>query len=290
MQPLLHTNRSIIRAGFSILLLLIALGATPAQAYYVSIDGDITAGRIFPELADYQVFNTGQLQQVSVSHNSTATVNSIYGSANTTYNAVAQLGLLSAFASGSLVTDLSNVTAIEVDAAATWNDTITIASGGIFNFTSTLTSQVTGGPCKAGTVWGIECGVNRAKLYVRADLTSPVQSNLFGFSILDEHDDGNEQQQTRTVTQQVTLMAGDQVDITAFLELSLLGWSVDGVSVSATVDAFNTGTFNLDPVTPGASYTTQSGVSYMSPVPVPPAFWLLGSALGLLGWMRRKTA
>ena len=28
----------------------------------------------------------------------------------------------------------------------------------------------------------------------------------------------------------------------------------------------------------------------LTPVPIPPTFWLFGSALGLLGWMRRKSA
>lgn len=282
-------NRRAVHAGFSFLLLLIVLGSPPAQAFYVSINGDITASSIFPEPSDYQVFNTGELQQLSVSHNATATVNSIYGSATTTFDATAQLGLLSAYADGSVVTELSNVAATEVEAGAKWNDTITITTGGTFTFTSTLTSQVTGGPCKGATIWGIECGATLVRQDVSVVVTSPVPVPSFSLNAVDELDDGNLGQQTQTATRQVTLMAGDQVDITASLGLFLLGWSVDNVSVSATIDALNTGTFTLDPVTPGAAYTTQSGVSYLSPIPIPPAFWLLGSALGLLGWMRQRT-
>jgi hypothetical protein len=48
---------------------------------------------------------------------------------------------------------------------------------------------------------------------------------------------------------------------------------------SATADFSSTAHFYLDVLTPGASYTTDSGLSYLSPVPEPAAFALLASGL-----------
>jgi len=39
-----------------------------------------------------------------------------------------------------------------------------------------------------------------------------------------------------------------------------------------------------EPVNTDISFLTQATVN---PVPVPGAFWLFGSTIGLLGWMRR---
>lgn len=47
--------------------------------------------------------------------------------------------------------------------------------------------------------------------------------------------------------------------------------------------------FYVDVVTPGVSYTTASGASYSSPVPLPGAVWLLAGGLaGLAGFARRN--
>ncbi len=51
----------------------------------------------------------------------------------------------------------------------------------------------------------------------------------------------------------------------------------------------STGRFSID-VPEGLSYTSESGVFLTQAIPVPAAMWLFGSALGLLGWMRRKKA
>lgn len=68
---------------------------------------------------------------------------------------------------------------------------------------------------------------------------------------------------------------------------SVRGDYVSGAS--AVADAANTAGFRIDVVTPGGSYSTSSGQSYLTAVPVPGALWLLGSGLlGLTGAARRK--
>ncbi|HUO07718.1 MAG TPA: hypothetical protein VM008_05430 [Phycisphaerae bacterium] len=56
----------------------------------------------------------------------------------------------------------------------------------------------------------------------------------------------------------------------------------------ALADAGNTAFFNLDPLTPGATYTTDSGLSYLSPAPEPASLATLAlAALPLLRRTRR---
>jgi hypothetical protein len=62
-------------------------------------------------------------------------------------------------------------------------------------------------------------------------------------------------------------------------------------SSSATVDALNTSDAFISVLTPGASYTTASGVSYAAPssVPEPAGLWLAGTALVAIGLKRGRT-
>jgi hypothetical protein len=61
--------------------------------------------------------------------------------------------------------------------------------------------------------------------------------------------------------------------------------------IQAQVDALNTGYFTLTPITPGATYTTASGLTYAASPDVPepaPALMLLGGVAGIWAVRRRK--
>jgi hypothetical protein len=68
------------------------------------------------------------------------------------------------------------------------------------------------------------------------------------------------------------------------------GGSGSSVGVGASSMTFNSATFLSLGITPD-TYTwnwTGDSVTLNANVPIPPAVWLFGSAIGLLGWMRRK--
>lgn len=55
------------------------------------------------------------------------------------------------------------------------------------------------------------------------------------------------------------------------------------------VPSFNRGGA-ADPWEPIAAHNDFVFGVYVNPIPIPPALWLFGSALGFLGWMRRRAA
>jgi hypothetical protein len=73
---------------------------------------------------------------------------------------------------------------------------------------------------------------------------------------------------SRTATATFTATSGQVFSVSQGLIVSTQPVGAPfGATVLALVDASHTGTFKLDPLTPGATYTTASGESYLSAVP-----------------------
>jgi hypothetical protein len=98
----------------------------------------------------------------------------------------------------------------------------------------------------------------------------------------------------------LTLQPGQILPITYDLlltggSLSYSQWDNSGVlqqqqPILSAADFSSTGHLFVDVLTPGGELSTLSGHDYSSPVPVPASVWLFGTALGLLGLRRKRTA
>ena len=89
---------------------------------------------------------------------------------------------------------------------------------------------------------------------------------------------------------------GGQIPIAGSLDVLANAFS-DGGAGNATnlmnIDASSTALFSVDVLTADASYSAESGATYLASlpaVPIPPAFPLMASALAALGLLRRKRA
>jgi hypothetical protein len=63
-----------------------------------------------------------------------------------------------------------------------------------------------------------------------------------------------------------------------------------GANTTLSLNGITLGTFTLPPALGGGSATLKADVLFTGVVPVPAAVWLFGSALGLMGVMRRRAA
>ncbi len=90
-------------------------------------------------------------------------------------------------------------------------------------------------------------------------------------------------------------IGGGQTKFNRELPAGLVGFT-DNMDGTITIDLWDstyTDCANDGGCTPGANSSdvfAQWRVNAIQVVPVPAAIWLFGSALGLLGWLRRKTA
>jgi hypothetical protein len=270
-----HRNK---RDGFLLVLTVFVLASTvfwasPANAYFVKYAHDVVAKAYGDFFGDVQTINTGEVAAISVIQPPvTATSVTASASATATLEGETSLGRIRTRASGTVLQagpqvppSFYNVT----DASSNggfpeFADTLTM-SDGTFNFTLDLTSSVSGSPTSltSGTTEpGADCGLTNADAVFIIDAPPPI--NL--------------------VSPLTFEFAGAQVDINGRLEVRNFGDSKDGVSVTGTVDVINTADFFITPVSPGASYVSESGVSY---VPEPSTLLSRTFALTMLAILSR---
>ncbi len=88
----------------------------------------------------------------------------------------------------------------------------------------------------------------------------------------------------------VSIAPGENLEVVALLGVTIGG----GPNITTVTNAADTAflTFTLpEGVSPDDLWAdTSADLVWVTTVPVPPALWLFGSALGLLGWLRRRRA
>jgi hypothetical protein len=265
------------------LLLLGTLAAGPARAaptFFVSADAAVELGQ-FPNILDQQSVATGQVQippafaAVSLTGDPSIVSPNDSGSANSR----ADFGRLGAFA---IATEDDGLQ-VTCHVTAIWRDTF-IASSSDPTVTQ-VTFQATMSLFDSIAATNSTSGFAIASLGLSDQAHSPVGLRL-------EDATFTPPLVTRTVTATFTEPVGVPFSLTGILEVAAGASGTNfGLEGSITIDAGDTATFNLDVLTPGGDYTTDSGVSYVSysggAVPEPATFTLFGlGALVLLGYGR----
>ncbi len=252
---------------------------TAADAYYVSIQGSGRAVAFGERTDTFRSVNSGQVAQTSVTEvfSSSSSCNSgvtcppgATSTAQLSFSGTVTPGTLSGFISG--CASASNPTPIPLStytggASLAWQDTVRITQTGDFKVTFTFDSSVS-----ASWPSQYSCqttGGGPAGAQATLELSGPVSFSLTDNVCSDPSP------RTRTAT--FHGLAGQTFTFTGSLHLSTSGVAdlnreapSTSVSVSSSADASHTGIFKLDPATPGAAYTSESGVSYGSVIPNQP--------------------
>jgi hypothetical protein len=258
----LKRRREMRHFGLFVLTGFVAALAFPSKAlpYYVrSIANVTTSGNI----SNGQSFNsdTGQVQTTS---NGTGVLQAhsqggfyIFDS---TAKTTTEIGAVHGFVT---VDSLSSGPAGGSTASAQgqWNDTITITSNTLasgtpvsFQATVTLHRTISGAlPAQAN-----------------ASITGP-----FGLSLIDSLSSPNATQSVSTV---VNTTVGSSLSATSTMTLSAGASGIAPFDLSASIMAENTAVFSFVPITPGASYSTGSGVVFV-PEPMSALMMVCGAVV-----------
>jgi hypothetical protein len=266
MHPL-HTLRAKL-----ILACLFAAHAVPtayAVPFYVRARTTATADGFGVPNPYSATSDTGEVALTSVSASDLGgSVNSLFYNASGSSKAMAEIGSLHASASfGASSNSDGPFVGANGFGQAWWGDTLTITS-------DTLAP---------GTPVMFQATIDFHRVITGSGLgvVNALVSGPFGLSISDSRATPNAQQSATTV---VHTTVGSQINIFSTLSVGASGSVGPGQGASGSVDAFNTSTFTFMPITPGASYSTASGVLF---VPEPSTYGLCAMALiGLLACRR----
>ena len=272
-----------IRVSTAFLVLCTALIGlyNQASAYYVQMQGSANAIAIRP-LNPPQSFDTGQVSQTTAlirQANSSASCTpgltcppGSLANAQASVSASAAPGTLFGVVSGNANESASvpapfGPSSYNGNATLAWEDTVTITQTGDFRVTLTFDSSVTAsGPPQFSCQTGGLAAVGTASLV----LTGPVSFSAF--------EDACTHPTTRTFTGTFHGIAGQTFTFHAVLQLSVNGLADVvrvlpslSMSVASSAGAPQSGSvFKLDGATPGAAYTTESGVLYGTVIPNQP--------------------
>lgn len=274
----------------------VSVSVVDAMPFYVQ--GSFSAG-VQPynsQVPQQNGYNTGLLPQTSVSG---GTNNALYDSAGGTDESVTGTAAMGSIITGGAVNTFTLPSAFSppkgfIQSGGTWFDTFTVTSASLapgtyvdFQLTQTvMTDMLSAGIFNGGYVQaqatfnGINIDVNNnyapliANFNTQSDAFGNQVGNCFGVCV-------------GSSSQVVHISVGSTFNISGSMLLSAHTQTAGTIGIGQT----NALTF-LDPLTPGVSYTTASGMNYVSPVPVPPTVLLFGSGLsgllGLVAWQRKR--
>lgn len=205
------------------------------------------------------------------------------------------VGALRGFTAATI--NIKNADSVEASARAelriSWGDTLTLIgpAGGTGSFSLTLNLDST--MVLANTISLLCCGGNIAEFAVTLEGPGDFRETP-GLQANSTNGGGSQ-----STTLFFTGISGTSLDLAARLFVnSSVRYKPDAnffpenePNQSASIDAMNTATLFIDPLTPGFSISAESGHNYATaaPVPLPAAIWLLGTTLGGLGFINRRT-
>jgi hypothetical protein len=250
-----------------ILAVLATVNSASAVPFYVrSIATAQTSGNI-PD-SHTSTNDTGQVQTLSNSsgpfhvHSSGA-----FYDFDATANVLTEIGQVHGSATIA-VSSTGPAGGANATAQGQWSDTITITSDTLqsgtpvsFLATILLHRTITGAPPATASAF----------------VNGP-----FGLSLTDSLASPNATESVSTI---ISTTIGQVLTATSTLTLSAGGGGIAPFGMSGSAFAENTAVFHLVPITPGASYSTASGVTF---VPEPASVWGMLSGIALLGLSRAR--